>query len=81
MFHTEQYLGGSSSHTQLSLSQKTEAAALTRGDTASAAVLEKMQVLSTPLSREMKKRPLIIQILQEGALLCIVHVSIWGSVK
>lgn len=80
MLHTEQYLGGSSSHTQLSLSQKTEAA-LTRGDTASVAVLEKTQVLSTLLSREMKKRPLIIQILQEGALLCIVHVSIWGSVK
>lgn len=51
------------------------------GDAASAAVLEKMRVVFTLLSREEKKCSLIIQILQEGALLGTVHVSIWGSVK
>ena len=50
-------------------------------EVAARAVLEKTQVIFDQLSGEEEKKKVLFRTLQEGALLCVIHVSIWASVK
>ena len=54
---------------------------LSPGEVAARAVLEKTQVIFDQLAGEEEKKNVLFWTLQEGALLCGIHVSIWASVK